>query len=115
MDTATVYTGSSPYACTIDVTLGMRYGLLRLGEIVPADHLDRGEKSFVEYVTHRDRNLMSNFDGGQMIFSFLIDDKTLLWSAHLGAYRGILEYLEPKPGQSRFAARKYLIDKLQMF
>lgn len=98
MDTATVYTGSSPYACTIDVTLGMRYGLLRLAEIVAPGHLDQGEKSFVDYVSQRERNVMSNFDGGQMIFSFLIGDKTLLWSAHLGAYRGILKYIEPKPG-----------------
>ncbi|KAI4723377.1 hypothetical protein E4T48_00573 [Aureobasidium sp. EXF-10727] len=97
MDTGASYIGSSPYACTIDITLGMRYGLLRLGEIVPSDHLDQGEKSFVDYTSQRRRNIMSNFDGGQMMFSFLIGDKTLLWCAHLGAYRGILEHLNPKP------------------
>lgn len=98
MDTATRYEGSTPYACTIDITIGMRFGLLRLGEIVPPEHLDRGERSFIDYVSKRDMNIMSNFDGGQIMFSFLIGDKTLLWSAHLGAYRGILEHLEPKPG-----------------
>jgi len=77
----------------------MRYGLLRLGEIVPEDHLDAGEKSFVRYVSDRKRHIMSNFDGGQMMFSFLIGDKTLMWNGHLGAYRGILQHLEPKPGE----------------
>ena len=77
----------------------MRYGLLRLGEIVPASHLDEGEKSFVEYVADRKRNVMSNFDGGQMTFSFLIGHKTLLWNSHLGGYQGILQNLSPKPGE----------------
>ncbi|THX49389.1 hypothetical protein D6D06_08572 [Aureobasidium pullulans] len=97
MDTGTQYQGSSPYACTIDITLGMRYGLLRLGEIVPPEHLDEGQRSFIDYVADRNLNVMSNFDGGQIMFSFLIGDKTVMWSAHLGAYRGVLEYLEPKP------------------
>jgi len=100
MDTGTQYQGSSPYACTIDITLGMRYGLLRLGEIVPPEHLDEGERSFIDYVADRNLNVMSNFDGGQIMFSFLIGDKTVMWSAHLGAYRGVLEYVEPKPGMS---------------
>lgn len=100
MDTATRFTGSSPYACTIDITRGMKYGLLRLGKIVPPEHLDKGEKSFIAYVEDRQKNVMSNFDGGQIMFSFLINSKTLVWSAHLGAYRGVLEYLEPKPGKS---------------
>lgn len=78
----------------------MRYGLLRLGEIVPADHLDEGEKSFIEYVSDRKKHIMSNFDGGQMTFSFLIDNKTLLWNSHLGGYEGILRDLTPKPGKS---------------
>lgn len=77
----------------------MRYGLLRLGEIVPHDHLDEGEMSFVEYVSDRKKHVMSNFDGGQMSFSFLIGDKTMLWNAHLGAYQGILQNLTPKPGK----------------
>jgi len=100
MDTGTTYTGSSEYACTIDITRGMRYGLLRLGEIVPHDKLDAGEKSFVDYVADRRKNVMSNFDGGQMMFNFVIGNRALMWSAHLGAYRGILDNLEPKPGNS---------------
>lgn len=78
----------------------MRYGLLRLGEIVPPAHLDEGEKSFIRYISDRKQHLMSNFDGGQMVFSFLIGKKTLLWNSHLGGYRGILQQLEPKPGMS---------------
>lgn len=113
MDTGTQYQGSSPYACTIDITLGMRYGLLRLGEIVPPEHLDEGERSFIDYVANRDLNVMSNFDGGQIMFSFLIGDKTVMWSAHLGAYRGVLEYLEPKPGMFIWCILKQISDLLR--
>jgi len=100
MDTETVYTGGSQYACTIDITRGMKYGLLRLDEIVPHEHLDAGEKSFVEYVVDREKHVMSNFDGGQMTFSFLIGAQTLLWNSHLGGYSGILQNIEPQPGMS---------------
>lgn len=102
MDTGTSYDGSSQYACTIDITRGMQYGLLRLGQIVPPDQLDAGERSFIEYVSDRKSNIMSNFDGGQISFSFLIGEKTLMWNGHLGGYRGILQNLEPKPGMSSF-------------
>ncbi|KAK5702312.1 hypothetical protein LTR17_022426 [Elasticomyces elasticus] len=97
MDTGTVYSGSAQYACTIDITRGMRYGLLKLDEIVPRERLDAGEKAFIEYVADQKRHVMSSFDGGQMIFSFLIGKKTLLWNSHLGGYPGILQSLEPKP------------------
>lgn len=80
--------------------LGMQYGLLQLDKIVPPDHLDEGERSFINYISDRNRNIMSHFDGGQMTFSFLIGDKTLLWNSHLGAYSGILQTLHPKPGQT---------------
>ncbi|KAK3638800.1 hypothetical protein LTR56_012907 [Elasticomyces elasticus] len=48
MDTGTVYSGSAQYACTIDITRGMRYGLLKLDEIVPREQLDAGEKAFIK-------------------------------------------------------------------
>lgn len=79
----------------------MRYGLLRLGEIVPPEHLDDGERSFIEYISDRKTNLMSNFDGGQMAYSFQIAGKTLMWNSHLGGYSGILQNLEPKPGKPK--------------
>ena len=77
----------------------MRYGLLKLAEIVPHEQLDAGEKSFIEYVADRKHNAMSSFDGGQMIFSFLIGQKTMLWNSHLGGYPGILQSIKPKPGK----------------
>ncbi|KAF2150955.1 Metallo-hydrolase/oxidoreductase [Myriangium duriaei CBS 260.36] len=97
MDTAQVYEGASPYACTLDITRGMRYGLLRLNEFVPEDHLDAGERSFIEYISDRQQNILSNFDGGQIMYNFLLGDRTIMYNAHLGAYRGILEHIEPKP------------------
>ncbi|KAI5194257.1 hypothetical protein E4T38_09626 [Aureobasidium subglaciale] len=60
MNTATRYEGSSPYACTIDITIGMRYGLLRLSELVSPENLDQGERSFADYVSKRDVNIMSH-------------------------------------------------------
>lgn len=43
-----------------------------------------------------------------MTFSFLIDDKTLMWNSHLGGYRGILENLAPKPGELKQTHNKGL-------
>jgi hypothetical protein len=77
----------------------MKYGLLRLDEIVPKDNLTPSDRSFIEYVRDRKRNVLSNFDGGQMTFAFLMGGKTLLWNSHLGGYSGILQSLEPKPGE----------------
>ncbi|KIW19449.1 hypothetical protein PV08_00021 [Exophiala spinifera] len=96
MDTATVYTGSSQYACTIDITRGMRYGLLRMGDILPAEERNH-MKPFIDYISDRKQNVMSAFDGGQMTFSFHMGQRTLMWNSHLGGYQGILEKLEPKP------------------
>lgn len=98
IDTATVYTGSAtPYSCTLDITYGMKHGLLRLGELVAPEKLNEGQRSFVEYVSDRERNVFSHCDGGQLSFNFVIGDKALLWSAHLGAYEGVMKDMEPKP------------------
>ncbi|KAI6304096.1 hypothetical protein ACKVWC_010434 [Pyricularia oryzae] len=98
IDTATVYTGSAtPYSCSLDITFGMKHGLLRLGELVPPEKLHDGQRSFIEYVSDRKRNVFSHCDGGQLMFNFLIGDKALLWSAHLGAYEGIMKDMQPKP------------------
>ncbi|KAH7109209.1 hypothetical protein EDB81DRAFT_704766 [Dactylonectria macrodidyma] len=98
-DTGKVYTGSAnPYACTIDVNRGMRYGMLRMGELMPRDKMNDGQRSFADYVADRKQNVMSACDGGQLAFNLLFGEKkTVLWSAHLGAYKGILQDLEPKP------------------
>ncbi|KAI1027692.1 hypothetical protein LB504_011689 [Fusarium proliferatum] len=98
IDTATVYKGSaSPYSCTLDITIGMKYGLLKVGELMPPEKLTPGHHSFIEYVAERKRNVFSHSDGGQLMFNFVIGKKALLWSAHLGGYEGILRDLQPKP------------------
>ncbi|KAF5001225.1 hypothetical protein FGRMN_1168 [Fusarium graminum] len=97
IDTATVYKGAaSPYTCTLDITIGMKYGLFQLGKIMPPEKLTAGHRSFIEYIGDK-RNIMSNSDGGQLMFNFVIGDRALLWSAHLGGYDGILKDLLPKP------------------
>lgn len=98
IDTATVYKGSaSPYSCSLDITVGMKYGLLKIGELMPPEKLTPGHQSFIEYISDRKRNVFSHCDGGQLMFNFAIGDKALLWSAHLGGYEGILQNLQPKP------------------
>lgn len=98
IDTGTAYTGAAtPFSCTLDITLGMKHGLLRLGELVPAEKLSAGQRAFIEYISDRKRNIFSHCDGGQLMYNFLIDDKALLWSAHLWAYESILKDLQPKP------------------
>lgn len=101
IDTATVYTGSaSPYSCTLDITMGMKHFLLKIGEVLPPEKLTDGHRSFIEYVDDK-KNVFSASDGGQLMFNFVIGDgkekKALLWSAHLGGYEGVLRDLRPKP------------------
>lgn len=97
-DSGQVYTGSAnPYASTIDINRGMKYGLLKLGSLIPADQMDDGQRSFVDYVSDRQRNVLSDCDGGQLMFNMLFGGKTVIWNAHLGAYSGILQDIQPKP------------------
>ncbi|KAH7393681.1 hypothetical protein BKA64DRAFT_676706 [Cadophora sp. MPI-SDFR-AT-0126] len=96
-DTAKRYTGSaSPYNCTLDISRGMKYGLLNVGNVVPREAMDAGLRSFVDYIGDQ-RNVFSSRDGGQLMFNILIDDKAILWNAHLGAYKDVMMGLEPKP------------------
>lgn len=98
IDTGEVYTGEAhPYVCTMDITRGMKYGLLKIGDIVPRDKMDTGLASFVDYVADQKRNVFSHADGGQIMVNFLVDSKAILWNAHLGSYEGIMKLLEPKP------------------
>jgi hypothetical protein len=98
MDTATVYTGeASPYTCTLDITNGMKYGLLQLDKLVPEDKMDNGMRSFIDYIHDRKTNLFSHCDGGQLMFNIIINGSAILWNAHLGAYEGIVSRIEPKP------------------
>ena len=98
IDTGTVYTGAAVDACTIDITRGMQYGLgamIGMPQLPPQMPADM--RTFIEFMRDRAANKYSFFDGGQIMFNFLIGSKTLLWSAHLGGYEGILKELEPKP------------------
>ncbi|KAI8303136.1 xylosidase arabinofuranosidase [Colletotrichum sp. SAR11_240] len=99
IDTGTEYTGeATPYVCTLDVTTGMKYALMRLKEIIPPDQMDEGTRSMADYMEDRDRHVFSNYDGGQLAYNFLIGPrKTLFWNGHLGGYEGILKAIEPAP------------------
>ena len=107
MDTATEYVGeASPFACQIDFTNALRYEFMPQVEMPDAalEQLPDDLKSFFAFM-RENRGRYSAFDGGQMMFNFLLgndhttptNNKTLLWSSHLGAYSGILEFLTPKP------------------
>ncbi|KAJ0296217.1 hypothetical protein COL5a_005027 [Colletotrichum fioriniae] len=99
MDTGKEYIGgASQYACTLDITFGMKYGLLKIGDHMSRDAMDSGMRSFVDYVNGPARECMSHFDGGQLMYNFLFGEgKTLLWNGHLGGYDGILKTVQPQP------------------
>lgn len=99
MDTGKEYIGgASQYACTLDITFGMKYGLLKIGDHLPRDAMDEGIRSFVNYIEGPARKCMSHFDGGQLMYNFLLgEESTVLWNGHLGGYDGIMSTVTPKP------------------
>lgn len=117
MDTGAVYTGDggNPYACTIDITRNMTYGfggLMKIPSHALPSHLPEDFQTFLPYMNDRERNRYSFYDGGQLLFNFLLDKNegekggaagsattatTLLWHGHLGCYDGIMKTIEPKP------------------
>jgi hypothetical protein len=100
MDTKVVYTGeTTPYTCTLDISHGMKYGLLQLDKLVPADKQDQGMRSFISYINddEQHRRMFSHCDGGQLMYNVVINGNGLLWNGHLGAYEGIMSRVEPKP------------------
>jgi hypothetical protein len=99
MDTGKVYTGeASQYACTLDITVGMKHGLLKIGQHIPREAMDEGMKSFVDYLDSGKAKPMSHFDGGQLSYNFLLGpQRTLFWNGHLGGYEGILRAVQPRP------------------
>lgn len=47
IDAEEVYAGEAhPYVCTLDITRGMKYGLLKIGEHMPRENMDESLKSF---------------------------------------------------------------------
>ncbi|KAL2783464.1 hypothetical protein BJX66DRAFT_349413 [Aspergillus keveii] len=115
LDTGVSYEGeATPFDGTVDVTRGMKYGLFRLRELVPAEALaaDDGLRCFVEWIEDRGpagRNVMSACDGGQLMFHVLkraggcrgggkgAERGGILFNAHLGAYEGIVKAIHPQP------------------
>ncbi|KAF5580078.1 beta-lactamase domain-containing protein [Fusarium pseudoanthophilum] len=86
MDTGKEYIGgASQYACTLDITFMLRYGLLKLSEHMPREAMDVGMQSFVDWIDGPTSKCSSPFDGGQLMFNFLFGEgKTVLWNGHLG-------------------------------
>ncbi|RKK30840.1 hypothetical protein BFJ69_g18815, partial [Fusarium oxysporum] len=94
MDTGVRYTGASTdFLCTLNITMGMKHGLLRLKDVIPEDKIDQDTQAFIDYVDDRDKNRFSHYDGGQLMFNILTEGQVLLWSAHLGGYEGVLRDL----------------------
>ncbi|OCT50239.1 beta-lactamase domain protein [Cladophialophora carrionii] len=98
-DTGKSYVGpAGPYDCTLDITRNMQYGLFRLHDFIPPDHMDEGLRAVADYFQERKSMPMSHCDGGQLLYNFLLGpDKVLLFNSHLGAYDGILNSITPKP------------------
>lgn len=108
MDTGKMYTGDggNPYACTIDITRAMTYGfggLIKVpAEALPSHLPEDLRDSFLPYMKDREKHQYSFYDGGQLMYNFLLDKEggagpTLLWHGHLGCYEGIMKMVEPKP------------------
>ncbi|KAE9378579.1 hypothetical protein N431DRAFT_501171 [Stipitochalara longipes BDJ] len=98
IDTGTVYTESSSHACTLDTTRALTYGLGSLVNMPQIPPMVQGDmRVFVEYLRDMNANKYSSFDGGQLMYNFLLGKKTLLWNGHLGGYEGILREMTPKP------------------
>lgn len=112
IDTGHRYVGSGDdphaerYACTIDITRNMTHGFGALIASAPGDlppGLPEEFHDFLPYMRDRERNRYSFYDGGQLMFNFLMggasgdDGPTLLWHGHLGCYEGIMRTVEPKP------------------
>jgi hypothetical protein len=98
IDTGFVYTGDPTMGCTLDITRNLTYGLgglIKLPQLHP--QIPPQMRPFLEYMRDTDLNKYSYFDGGQIMFNFLLGSKTLLWSGHLGGYQGVFEHLEPQP------------------
>jgi hypothetical protein len=98
-DAWVVYTGEAhPFVCTLGQTRWMKHGLLKMDSRVPREKQDAKMRSFVDIVEDRERNVFSNFDGGQVMVNFVIEEgKALLYSSHLGGYEAAMAAIEPKP------------------
>lgn len=107
VDTGTVYTGGPSHASTMDTTRLMTYGLGGMLKSPPEAlaAAPPGVQAFVEYMRDTDAHKYSYFDGGQLLYHFLLPkrpsqgglDRSIVWSGHLGGYEGILRNITPAP------------------
>ncbi|KAI5845648.1 hypothetical protein DFP73DRAFT_624314 [Morchella snyderi] len=99
LDTGTVYLGGQD-GCTLDVTRGMAKGFTHICNAPDETFANapEGFKAFREWLNDREGNRFSYFDGGQIMYNFVIPYQgTLLWSGHLGAHEGVVKSMWPKP------------------
>lgn len=100
IDAGTEYHGAaSDFACTVDMTKATKHlvdGVQKMPEEALAK-VPTEMKPFMEFLRDTEKNKYSHFDGGQMAFNFILDDKTLLWSSQLGGYESMLRDLQPRP------------------
>lgn len=92
------------FMSSLAVTKIMQNVVFRMRELVPENELDAPSRSISDYVSDRRRNIMSHYDGGQIIYNFLIGDKVVLFNSHTGAYDGVMRSLQPKPDVAFLAA-----------
>lgn len=108
LDSGAVYNGDGgqPYACTVDITRNMTHGFGALMQLPAAaalpPQLPADFGAFLPYMRDRERHRYSFYDGGQLMYNFLLDTAggagpALLWHGHLGCYEGIMKGVEPKP------------------
>ncbi|KAF4626549.1 hypothetical protein G7Y89_g11614 [Cudoniella acicularis] len=98
IDTGTVYTGSATYACTMDITRALTYGLGNLAKLPKLPpQMPEDMQKFISYLKDTEANKCSFFDGGQLMYNFVGGSKTVLWSGHLGGYSGVLKEIRPQP------------------
>ncbi|OJZ85542.1 hypothetical protein ASPFODRAFT_207423 [Aspergillus luchuensis CBS 106.47] len=114
LDTGVSYEGeATPFDGTLDITRGMKYGLFKLRQLVPAEVItaDAKLRCFIEWLENRGpggSNVMSACDGGQLMYHVLKrgEDASrgagiwrggVLFNAHLGAYEGIVKAIRPQP------------------
>ncbi|EUC47378.1 hypothetical protein COCMIDRAFT_35068 [Bipolaris oryzae ATCC 44560] len=67
--------GGDGYACSLDITQLIWYGLFRLEAFIPEDHMDAGTSAFSDYIQDRKKNIMSPCDGGKFMCNFIIGVK----------------------------------------
>jgi hypothetical protein len=62
-----------PFLSTLDITRGMRFGLLQLDKLVPKEKRDERMQSFIDFVKDP-KNIFSHCDGGQLMYNFRLFD-----------------------------------------